>query len=215
VGWIDDVVSHTTIRSVWGNQVRDRVVHVFASKAERDAQAHPQDGMLCHTSDTHITYVRVSGQWWVLAMPWRAYTPKSWFADVNGNGRTSMSIVSTQAAQWTQSLGQAHVIGQYVAALPPSTTPFDVIVYVGVPATAVAGGPGGYARLVSAATAAAYGGGCSYQFNDTPAGSGYLVVNAGQQVVPSNATLRNATTSVNVFTDVNLTYPVDPTVDTP
>ena len=213
--WIDDVVTHTTIRSVWGNTMRDHVVHVFASKAERDAQAVPRDGMLCHTSDTHITYVRVGGAWYVLAMPWRPFTPKAWFADVNGNGRTLMGNSSVQVALWSQSMGQCHVVAQYVAVLPATTSPTDVTVNVGVPLTAAAGGPAGYARIVASSTAAAYGGGTSYAFNDSPSGSGYLVVNVGHQVVPSNATIRNATTAINLFVDTNLTYACDPTVDTP
>lgn len=212
--WINDVVPYTTILSTWGNNVRDHVTHVFASKAEMVAQAVPKDGMVCHCTDTRITYIRVSGAWWVLAMPWRPFTAKAWQADVNGNGRIGLGLSSSQSANWQQSMGRAHVIAQYVVTLPPATTPYDVILYVGTPINAGSVGPAGYARLVSASTAAAYGGGTTWSFHEG-AYSGFMVVNVGQAVVPSNATIRNATTMFNVFVDIDLTIVCDPTVDTP
>lgn len=62
--WIDDVVAHTTIRSVWGNQVRDRVVQTFGTLAE--AQTHlaalPQ-GSVIHTDDSGLLYHKFAGAW--------------------------------------------------------------------------------------------------------------------------------------------------------
>jgi len=86
VPWIDDVVTHTTIRSVWGNSVRDRVVHQFATTAERDGPTvHPVDGMCCHTAADHRLW-RYRGdlaRWTIVDEPWQPWTPQG-FIGTNG-----------------------------------------------------------------------------------------------------------------------------------
>lgn len=211
--WLDDVVPQTTIRSVWGNSIRDRVVMTYANKGERDAQPSPKEGMVCHVADIDIVYLRHANTWQVLEMPWRPFTPRAYQADVNGNGRIQLGLSSTQVAQWKQTLGRCSVLGQFVAVIPATTSPYDLTIYLWAPVTAQAGGPAGYARLVPASTAVAHGGGANFNFHDAP-GSGFLVVNVGPGV-SANATIRNSTNSINLFCDENLTYACDPTVDTP
>lgn len=81
MAWIDDVLPQTTIRSVWGNGVRDRTVHQFASKAERDAVASSKlvDGMACYTAAEQILWLRRGGAWWPLAIPPRNVACRMWF----------------------------------------------------------------------------------------------------------------------------------------
>jgi hypothetical protein len=79
MAWIDDVVTRTTIRSVWGNSIRDSVVLHFATKAERNTTAHPVDGMCCYCADTQSVYLYRAGAWWPAVTPWRSFTATLWF----------------------------------------------------------------------------------------------------------------------------------------
>lgn len=63
MGWIADVVTRTTIRSVWGNQIRDRTVQAFANAGERDAHATVPDGALNVPLDSGIVERKWQGVW--------------------------------------------------------------------------------------------------------------------------------------------------------
>ena len=78
MGWIDDVVTRTTIRSVWGNGIRDAAVLHYATVAERDATAHPVDGMVCSTTaDRRVWQYRADLAKWVIVLePWQGWVPQ-------------------------------------------------------------------------------------------------------------------------------------------
>jgi hypothetical protein len=62
--WLDDVVTRTTIRSVWGNTVRDRGHHIFDTPSEANAHvANLPDGATCYVTSTGLEYVRRAGVW--------------------------------------------------------------------------------------------------------------------------------------------------------
>lgn len=66
MSWISDVITRTTITSVWGNAIRDRVVHTFDSHAERDAHPSLPNGVVCFTADDNLLWRKVGGAWWPL-----------------------------------------------------------------------------------------------------------------------------------------------------
>lgn len=99
MAWIDDVVTHTTIRSVWGNGVRDRTVHQFASIAERDAApaSSRQDGSLCATAaDKRLWRYRVDlARWIIVDEPWQPYSPQC-FVGASGALPSQIDIAETK-----------------------------------------------------------------------------------------------------------------------
>lgn len=75
--WLADVVPYATIQSLWGNQIRDRVVMTFANVAERDANAAKMpEGQLAYCVAEQSLYVRrptAAGGFGTLAQPWQNY----------------------------------------------------------------------------------------------------------------------------------------------
>lgn len=62
--WIDDVVSHQTIRSTWGNSIRDRIVQTFDTLAERDTHlATLPNGAVVFVAETGLLYDKVQNAW--------------------------------------------------------------------------------------------------------------------------------------------------------
>lgn len=62
-GLVPDVVPDTPIVADWGNTIRNRVIQVFATAAERDTWASPPNGSFCFLTDTSTTWRRISGAW--------------------------------------------------------------------------------------------------------------------------------------------------------
>lgn len=61
-GWVPDVTPRTIIESDWGNAIRDRVVHRFATGAERDAAwPDPPPGARCSVGDS--AFISVADRW--------------------------------------------------------------------------------------------------------------------------------------------------------
>jgi hypothetical protein len=59
-----DVAAGQKIASVYGNELRDRTLQVFATVAERDAQyATAPNGAICVTLDTNTMWKRAGGVW--------------------------------------------------------------------------------------------------------------------------------------------------------
>jgi len=93
--WIDDVVSHATIRSTWGNSIRDRVVKDFANAADRDSHtAQVVDGTLATTADDQRLWRKHAGVW-LPALPYMAQGTNG--ADTNlANGQVFNNAVTMQ-----------------------------------------------------------------------------------------------------------------------
>lgn len=75
--WIDDVVTHTTIRSVWGNTIRDHTVGIFANVAERNANGPKviEGALTWSIAEAELAVRRASTPlgWWILDQPLRSY----------------------------------------------------------------------------------------------------------------------------------------------
>ena len=72
--WIPDVYTNLTIYSTqWGNLIRDRVHHVFATVAEMKATAVPIVGMVAYCVDTKTEYRWDGTGWLILNEPWQAH----------------------------------------------------------------------------------------------------------------------------------------------
>jgi hypothetical protein len=210
--WIADVAPYDTIQSLWGNTIRDHTVGVYASKAERDAQCVPKEGMVVHVSDTHITYVRVGSAWWVLAMPWRAYTPAAW-AGTTTTTLTGLAITSP-SVMWRQSMGACEARGSFTANLG-AITAVNAYVWLSLPQTASLGGPVGSPRAYMAATGIAVGGMAQWWDNGGPGGTSRAVLlNVGNQV-PNYAQVNVPGSNPLIGLDVQLAFLCDPTLDTP
>jgi hypothetical protein len=78
--WINDVAPKQKIQSAWGNSIRDHVVQVFTSVAERDTNAAKMiEGDLCSTVAEQSLFVRrpsAANGFSTLFMPWTNYTPQ-------------------------------------------------------------------------------------------------------------------------------------------
>ena len=205
--WIDDVVSHTTIRSVWGNNIRNHVVHTVASKAERDATVVPQEGMRVYCADTRFTYVRVGSAWWVESMPWAPFTPRAWMGTVL-SAMTEVGVPSIQVASWRQSMGHAWVRATYgVSVGAISNVNSYLLVFVPV-ATSASGGLGA-ARAYEGNSGIIRGGAMGF-YDHTAAGSRAILNGVAGQ--PANATI-NVPGGTTVGVDLDASYIVDPTRD--
>jgi hypothetical protein len=206
VPWIDDVVTHTTITSVWGNKIRNRVVHQFTTKAERDgAGVVPVEGMVCHVADVNIVYVRTDGAWWVLAMPWRSYTASVW--TIYSSTLTAAQVLQTFHARWRQTMGSCQAL--LWAQCHPVTDNVDLNVVFTLPVASIRNGDLGQARLYSNHNAVVNGG-RAVLYDAARA----IVGNVGVDVAPN---ARHFALSGNSNFDVHadVAYECDPTVDTP
>lgn len=105
MAWIDDVVTRTTILSTWGNTIRDHVVQVFASVAERDANAAKMiEGDLCvSVADRSVFVRRAAAQngFGTFVMPPVQFAPQVYLAGV-------LQPVTVDYAYW-QRIAPTHV----------------------------------------------------------------------------------------------------------
>jgi hypothetical protein len=114
MAWIADAVPYATIRSSWGNTVRDHVYQSFASVAERDAQAVPKEGMKCWCTAEQIEFVYTQGQWWTTDADWRQYTQHAW-----GSVMGPLTPTGTPTA-WFKISGKRHVDVMFIGTFTPS-----------------------------------------------------------------------------------------------
>lgn len=210
--WISDVVPYTTILSTWGNNIRDHVVQVFASKAEMSAQAVPKEGMIAHCADTHITYIRVGTAWWVLGMPWRDWnSPQGYFSSDGGNVWSGMG--GSGNLRWRQSMGHFSLSGSFTVSLPISGTSY--ICSFLLPHTLSKSGPIGTCRVYVAATGLVSGGQAAWANNGGPNNQSRAIVGNFGQAVAANAVVSFPSGSPQVSFDINASYEADPAIDTP
>lgn len=208
--WIDDVVTHTTIRSVWGNTIRDRVVHQFASKAERDAATVvPVEGMMCQLADSGFVYVRRQNAWWVLAMPAAPYTPAAWGSPANT--AVSPLAVPSGSGTWWQAMGIAHCRAAYQVDMG-GLVAVPAWIFVNTPVTVAAAGPTGPVRITVNATGNAFGGWSTWYDNNTGGAQGSRCL-VGSLVGGSTAVINVPSGSPLISVEVDMTFPCVPTVD--
>jgi hypothetical protein len=84
-GAIADVVGTSgRIEATWGNAVRDRLVHRFASTASRDAAIpSPTEGMVCYVTVTHTYYEYNGTSWRARDLINQTYVP-TWLQSATG-----------------------------------------------------------------------------------------------------------------------------------
>ena len=95
--WIDDVVTRTTILSTWGNTIRDHAVAIFATVAERDANAAKMvEGALCVSVADRSVFVRraaAANGFGTFVMPPVPFAPQVYLSGV-------LETVSVDYAYW-------------------------------------------------------------------------------------------------------------------
>lgn len=216
MGWQPDVAPYDTIQSLWGNTIRDRSVIPFATRAERNAQAVPKSGMVCWCEDVQTLYVRIGAAWVPLVMPWRTFTPKAWFVDVNNAAvRTPMSVSGIQHALWRQCLGVMQTTAEYAATLPSGTgTPSFYIAVLMGPANPLNSGTAGSVRVGVSSTNTGNGGQTEWLGNDAGGGGMYLVSNVGDQARPRTVVVQTTGPGGNgLYISQQGQYACDPTYD--
>ena len=209
--WIGDVASGQQVISGWGNNIRDHIVQMFVNKAEMTTQSVPKEGMYAHCSDTHITYVRVGGQWWVVDMPWKAYNGQLYTQPTGGGGITS--VFATGSILWRQSMGAAQAIGSLVGTI--NQTLVGYYVYIGTPVTMQTVQQAGFARIYNPGDGKVYGAAATWADNGGPSGASRCIIqNIGSPTgSPLNASIIMPTGYIQFNVDANLSFVCDPSVD--
>lgn len=119
-GWIGDVVPNELISSTnWGNRIRDQVVQVFESNADRNANAHPRVGMFAWSElDFELAcYGGADPGWMVLIQKWQAWTPDVMM------GAAHLPVLTDHGTGYRRSFQTVEVrcqvdVGNYLAADP-------------------------------------------------------------------------------------------------
>ena len=115
--WIDDVVTHTTIRSVWGNTIRDHVVQVFTNRSERDTNAAKMiEGDLCYVVTEKALYVRrpsAAQGFGTLFSDWANYTP------IVVVGAYNPTLTANYSKWRLVGARRVEYVTQFVATVPP------------------------------------------------------------------------------------------------
>lgn len=84
--WIADVVTRTVIRSVWGNAIRDHVVHTFDTVAEMKAPpVVAKQGMRAYVAATLSLYLYDGTGWAITDEPWQTWPTPRIYSSANGN----------------------------------------------------------------------------------------------------------------------------------
>ena len=129
MAWIADVVPEENISStMWGNLIRDRVVHTFDSEADRNATSVPRPGMLSWSilENRLALWMGTDPGWVILFEPWRAWTPVVWSGPT-----TNFTILANNGSQYRHQGFMCEVFISLHVQLG-STVPEDLI-YVGPP----------------------------------------------------------------------------------
>jgi hypothetical protein len=211
--WIGDVAPYDTIQSLWGNTIRDHVVQVVGSKAERDATIAPKEGMVVHVTDTHITYVRVGSAWWVLGMPPRSPGTILGYAAPLSSAWSTMAP-SSGGFSWRQAMGHGTLLGSAGYMVP--LTGVNYWIAFALPVAATFGSPMGTARVYVASKGTISGGHAAWMDNGGTGGVSRLIVGtAGQDLAATAVVNCPAGQGAAINIDVAVSFMCDPTADVP
>lgn len=211
--WLDDVIPHQTIRSVWGNSIRNRVVQTFDTIAERDAHtAGLPDGAVATVTAEKVDFVLVGGAWWVLDMDYRSYPAQWWWDSLGGAG---VPVLAGADVVWKNQMGTIHALGTMSYTVQSASTRIGVV-YIRAPVGSNKVGMMGAAKVHHTGLGLTYGGVASYA--GSPAGSAFsavLVQSGGNgvpptPVVPGGANPGGAAGQLDAY--INLTYISSPAI---
>ncbi len=99
--WIPDVTTNQTIYSTqWGNLIRDRVHHLFATVAEMKTTAAPVPGMVAYVTGTASEYRWDGTGWAIIDEPWQDHTATmrivagnaAWRVGASGAGPSNLRL---------------------------------------------------------------------------------------------------------------------------
>lgn len=124
MGWIADVVPEADISStLWGNVVRDRVVQVFDSDAERDATAVPRPGMVAWSILENELAVWVSEDtgWMVLMEMWRPWTPQVYM------GANLWPVATNHGSWFRRTYGAVDIKAYFEVSIFTAAVPEDIL----------------------------------------------------------------------------------------
>src|SRR5262245_34792129 len=127
MGWIPDVAPGDAISSTaWGNIVRDRVVQVFASDAERNGTADPRPGMLAWTELQAELAVWVSEDtgWMVLMERWQPWTPATYM------GANFWPVATNHGSWFRRAYGQVELQAYFEVSVFTAAVPEDILTVV-------------------------------------------------------------------------------------
>lgn len=184
LGWMPDVAPATTIRSAWGNAIRDRVVFQFATVADRDNKAQPVDGMLAWTRQERslwlYTSIFTNSMWRVVFEPWHS-VPIGTISITAGTA----AAVGTGGVAYVRRYDVEHAefrchiaVGEVSPGVAPGA---PVVIFPGGYAMDGGHGDAGHAVMWDAVTGLPLGG--IAQLGGTPSESGFTLSQAGDGAV--------------------------------
>jgi hypothetical protein len=204
--WINDVVNGVQIVPPWGNNIRDHVVQVFVNKSEMTNQAVPKDGMMAFCVDTRITYISVSGAWWVYNMPWQSYSGQLFYQPVGGGAIVGAG--ATGQTWWMNSMGNGKAIGSLAGNVPAGGATYYI--FVTSPAQVSGASHAGSARTVSS-DGIVRGGTAWFYDNGAPSGTSRCIIQNAGGAFSINAPMGTTGTAFSV--DLNMNFMCSPTAD--
>lgn len=204
--WINDVVNGVQIVPTWGNNMRDHVVQVFVNKSEMTNQAVPKDGMMAFCVDTRITYISVSGAWWVYSMPWQSYSGQLFYQPTGGGAIVGAG--ATGQTWWMNSMGNGKAIGTLNGNVPAGGAAYYI--FVTSPVQMAGAFHAGFARAVSS-IGDGRGGLAWWYDNGAPSGTSRCILQNAGNGMPINSYLITSGTAFSV--DLNMNFMCSPTAD--
>jgi hypothetical protein len=115
----EEVISSTS----WGNVVRDRIVQVFDSVADRNASAVPRQGMVAWSiaEGNLALYMDGTNGWVTVTETWKPWTPT-----VFSGPTTIWALIANNGSQYRRRFGQCEIFMD-VTVLMSATSDTDLI----------------------------------------------------------------------------------------
>lgn len=126
-GWVPSVAAGQVIESAWGNAIRDRLTHRFATVVDRDGSwPAPPNGAQAITLDTFTTWLRRAGVWRVWHRP---YTDVAAPVRSTGSGFTC----TVDYARYAVAAGVVHYYGSVQVTAQGGAGTFEINLPVPTP----------------------------------------------------------------------------------